>query len=60
MAEKKTITEEQQRVSLSERLWLAYFNSYLYEKGMLTESERNKMILKIEYRKGSTPGRSTR
>lgn len=57
MAEKKAITAEQQRVSLSERLWLAYFNSYLYEKGMLTESERNKMILKIENRKRATPGK---
>lgn len=57
MAEKKPVTAEQQRVSLSERLWLAYFNSYLYEKGLLTESERNKMILKIECRKGSAPGK---
>ena len=55
MAEKKTATAEQQRVALSERLWLAYFNAYLHEKGMLTESERNKMILKINMRKGSTP-----
>lgn len=57
MAEKKTISAEQRRVSLCERLWLAYFNSYLYEKGMLTESERNKMILKIESRKGSAHGK---
>lgn len=54
MAEKKSISAEQQRVSLSERLWLAYFNSYLYEKGMITEAERNKMILKIQCRKGFT------
>ena len=51
--EKRSVSAEQQRISLSERLWLAYFNSYLYEKGMLTESERNKMISKIERRKGS-------
>lgn len=54
MVEKKSGSVEQQRVSLCKRLWLAYFNSYLYEKGLLTESERNKMILKIECRKGST------
>lgn len=57
MSEKKVVSAEQQRVSLSERLWLAYFNSYLYEKGMITEAERNKMILKIECRKGSTSGK---
>lgn len=44
----------QEKQSLTERLWLAYFNSYLYEKGMITESERNKMITKIEKHKGST------
>ena len=24
-------------------LWLNYFNSYLYERGIITETERNKM-----------------
>ena len=57
MVEKRSVSAEQQRVSLSERLWLGYFNSYLYEKGTLTESERNKMILKIECRKGSASGK---
>ena len=55
--EKRSVSAEQQRVSLCEWLWLAYFNSYLYEKGMLTESERNKMMSKIERRKGSVSGK---
>lgn len=49
--------ETQQKTTLVEKLWLAYFNSYLYEKGMITESERNRMIHKIESRKGSTYGK---
>ena len=53
MAENKAASMEQKKVSLSEKLWLAYFNSYLYEKGVITESERNKMISKIQERKGS-------
>lgn len=57
MAGNPNQTLEQQKKAEAERLWLAYFNSYLYEKGMLTESERNKMILKIESRKGSTSGK---
>ena len=52
MAEKQSSTAQQK--TLVEKLWLAYFNSYLYEMGMITESERNRMIAKIESRKGST------
>ena len=53
MAEKNGTFQEKQ--SLTERLWLAYFNNYLYEKGIITESERNKIIVKIDSRKGSIP-----
>lgn len=31
-----------------ERLWLSYYNDTLYEKGFITEDERNKMRLKIK------------
>ena len=51
MAEKNATFQEKQ--SFGERLWLSYFNYYLYEKGIITESERNRMIAKIESRKGS-------
>ena len=50
MLEKNTSNEEQ-RISLNERLWLAYFNQYLYENGMLSESQRNKLKNKIDSRK---------
>lgn len=53
MAENKAASMEQKKVSLSEKLWLAYLNSYLYEKGVITESERNRMVSKIQERKGS-------
>lgn len=53
MAENKAASMEQKKISLSEKLWLAYFNSYLYEKGVITESERNRMVSKIQERKGS-------
>ena len=56
MAEKNGILQEKQ--SLTERLWLAYFNSYLYEKGIISEFERNRMIAKIGNRKGSTYDKS--
>lgn len=52
MAEKNGPFQEKQ--SLTERLWLAYFNSYLYENGVISEAERNKITTKIDSRKGST------
>lgn len=55
MAEKNTSIQENQ--CLAERLWLLYFNDYLHEKGIITESERNKMTTKIDGRKGSTSGK---
>lgn len=56
MAEEKMLTAEQQRKSLAEKLWLAYFNQYLYEQNIITETERNRMSLKIESRRASTSG----
>lgn len=53
VAEKKIMSADQQKTALSEKLWLAYFNSYLYQHGMITENQRNRMIAKIESRKGS-------
>ena len=56
VATQKTHSMDQQKTTLAEKLWLAYFNSYLYEKGMITENERNRMIMKIESRNRSTCG----
>ncbi|MBQ7329415.1 MAG: hypothetical protein IJX01_05870 [Oscillospiraceae bacterium] len=58
MAENNSIKPEQQKVCLCEQLWLSFFNDYLYGKGMLTEAERNRMIVKIESRKGSIFGKT--
>lgn len=56
MAGEKTLRAEQQGKSLAETLWLAYFNQYLYEQNIITETERNRMSLKIESRKATTYG----
>ena len=53
MAENKSVSAQQQKTSLCEKLWLAYFNAYLYEQGVITESQRNRLLHKIEGRKGS-------
>ena len=56
MAGEKALVAEQQRKNLAEKLWLAYFNQYLYEQNIITETQRNRLALQIESRKASTSG----
>ena len=53
MAEKNSLSNEQERKAMAERLWLAYFNQYLYEAGIISETQRNRMKTKIDSRKPS-------
>ena len=52
MAE-KAMTNEQKRIAMAEKLWLNYFNQTLYEKGYITEAQRNRIKNTIESRKPS-------
>lgn len=56
MAGEKVLSAEQEKKSLAEKLWLAYFNQYLYEQNMITEVQRNRLALQIESRRASTSG----
>ena len=47
---KQTQTAQTEK-SVAEELWLMYFNNYLYERGLITEDERNRMVAKIAARK---------
>ena len=31
-------------IALAEEIWLTYFNNYLYDHGVITETERNRMF----------------
>ena len=42
------------RKQMVEKIWLNYFNQTLFERGVITEAERNKLSLKIESRKSPT------
>ena len=57
MAGEKNITIEQQKKELAELMWLNYFNQTLYEKGLISENERNKMKNNISRRKPSRKSR---
>ena len=46
----KSISVEQQKKVLIEEAWLKYYNQVLFEKGIITERERNLMINKIDTR----------
>lgn len=46
MSERKR--SEQQRKETAAKIWLSYYNRVLYEKGIITERERNRMALKID------------
>ena len=51
MAEKQILSNEQRRMIEAERIWLNYFNQTLFEKGIISESLRNRMKNKINGRK---------
>lgn len=36
--------------SVSEQLWLTYYNDALFAKGLITEDQRNKMRVRIKTR----------
>ena len=57
MAGEKKLTTEQQKKELAELVWLNYFNQTLYEKGMITESERNRINNNISRRRPSHKSR---
>ena len=55
MAENTREKQEQKKL-MAEKLWLNYFNQTLYEKGFLTEGQRNRLKLIIDSRKPSAKG----
>lgn len=49
-AKKGNKITEQKKESVLERLWLTYYNDTLYEQGLITEAQRNKMRVMIKSR----------
>lgn len=57
MAGSNELTNRQQKTEMAELMWLNYFNQTLYEKGLITESERNKIKNNISRRRPSAKAR---
>ncbi|MCD7929757.1 MAG: hypothetical protein LUF86_06315 [Clostridiales bacterium] len=53
MEENKKEMTEQKKESVIQRLWLTYYNDTLYDKGVITEEERNRMRVAIKTRAAS-------
>lgn len=48
--EMKQGMNEQRKQAVMEQLWLTYYNDTLFAKGMITEEQRNKMLVMIKSR----------
>ena len=44
---------EAQKRAVGEMLWLHYYNQVLFERGVISEDERNRMINRIDARAGN-------
>ena len=44
---------DQRRRAAAERLWLHYYNRVLFERGLITEAERNRIGNRIDAGPGS-------
>ena len=45
-----TFRAEQKMQYIIEQFWLLYFNQFLFERGLITEEERNRMANRINNR----------
>ncbi len=48
---KTRTSNDQRKQALSESIWLHYFNHTLFERGLITEAERNRMTIQIDRRR---------
>ena len=42
--------QEQKKQLLAEQIWLHYYNQVLFDKGLISEQERNSMTVRINHR----------
>ena len=56
MAKGKAAPEARRRQELACRLWLAYYNQALYERGAISRQDRDRMALKIGRWQGPPAG----
>lgn len=50
MSVNKALTDEQMKQAAAEDMWLSFYNSVLFEKGLISEDIRNRMAVRISAR----------
>lgn len=55
MARQEAQSNAQARKALAEQLWLHYYNSTLFARGLITEQARNRMADLIQARRSANP-----
>ena len=50
MKQKESASADMRKKAAIEQAWLQYFNQVLFEQGLITEQERNRMIHRINNR----------
>lgn len=55
MAKRREAPQAHKERELACRLWLAYYNRMLYERGLITRRDRDRMALKIDGWPGPAP-----
>ena len=50
MINSKNISADSEKLKIVQESWLLFYNNFLFEKGCITQSEYNKMIIKIKNR----------
>lgn len=55
----KTSYPKESKETVIGRLWLLYFNQTLYDKGLISERERNRMAVQIKSWKGIKTSKGT-
>ena len=53
MRSEQDASRQQMKRHAVEKAYLLYYNRVLYEKGLITERERNRMIHQISHRSGA-------
>lgn len=53
MTEKNTMSNEQRRRWIAEKMWLNFYNKHLLEQGIITDAQYKKMQIQISSKKPS-------
>ena len=48
MPQPRNLSKDQQKKAMADRVWLLYYNRVLFEQGLITERERNRMIHAVD------------